>query len=222
MSQQINLYNSQLSSKRQAFSALMMVEILGALLVVLASYALFSNWQLSQLKAQQAATSNRLAAKQSEVTAVKAALAGRQPSKRLEIDIASAENEIASLQRVFDLLEHGEFGNTRGYSAYLRAFARQIVDGVWLTGFAIQGAGNEIGLNGRALQPSLVPTYINQLRNEDVLHGASFATLEMKVPMLEAKLEPGTPAKPPTPAPFIEFSLQSSAVKAQAAGGKTK
>lgn len=211
MSQQINLFNPLLLKKRQLFCALMVVEILGVVLLSLIFYAVYANWQFSILRNQAAASAARLGAMQTQVTALKTAAGVRQKNPALESDIVATENEIKSLQQVFALLKAGEFGNTQGYSTYMRAFSRQIISGVWLTGFHIQGAGNEIGLQGRTTQAALVPAYINQLKREEVMRGASFATLEMHVPQVDAtKTDPAARGKPGVPAAYIEFSLLSS------------
>jgi hypothetical protein len=108
----------------------------------------------------------------------------------------------------------------------LRAFSRQILNGVWLTGFSIHGAGSEIGLQGRAMQPELVPAYISRLKREPVMQGKSFATLEMQLPLADqaGKGDPAT-ARQRVPAGYIEFSLQSSGMmkeQSESSRGKSK
>lgn len=224
MSQQINLYNPLLLKKRQVFGALMVVQILGVVLLGLVCFSGYASWQLSHQRTETAALSAQLGAAQSQLATLKATTGVRQKSQALENTVEATEHEIASLQKVFDLLKAGEFGNTRGYSAYLRAFSRQIISGLWLTGFNIQGAGNEIAIKGRTLQPAMVPAYITQLKREQVMQGASFATLEMMVPMVDAPATvPAGPPKPKLAAGYVEFNLQSSGLaKASngAVGGK--
>jgi hypothetical protein len=101
---------------------------------------------------------------------------------------------------------------------------------LWLTGASIVGAGKEIGLQGRTVQPDLVPQYISALSRESVLQGKSFARLDMAA----AQMPAAAPALSPPPpgalaaavaAPslrFIEFSLQSSAAPAGGAAGAVK
>ncbi len=122
-------------------------------------------------------------------------------------------------------MQEGELGNTTGYAEYMRAFSRQIVPGLWLTGFAIHGAGSEVAIQGRALHPELVPSYLDHLKREASMHGKSFSTLEMQRPMVE----PGTASDNDTtprqlvPAGYVEFQLQSAGIaKQDASGTKTK
>jgi hypothetical protein len=122
------------------------------------------------------------------------------------------------LQQVAGLLEQGQQADAPRYSAYFQALARKRVDGLWLTGVTIQGSGDSIGLQGRALKAGLLPGYLDGLAGEAVLRGKSFGRLEMIEPKPE-QVETAQAASPPPAAPrFVEFSLQSAPVDHTAAG----
>ncbi|WP_136418122.1 PilN domain-containing protein [Herbaspirillum sp. ST 5-3] len=226
MSQQINLFNPIFLKQKKYFSAVTMAQALGLILAGCALLAGYAQYQVTAYGKEAAATTAQLAATQAELGKVNATYGPRQKSKSLEDELHQAEAEVSALQHVFDTLQQGDFGNTKGYADYLRAFAREIVNGVWLTGFTIEGAGNEIELRGRALQPELVPAYITRLKREPVLQGKSFAALEMRTPASDqgATDSAGHIPKPAAPA-YIEFSLRSSGMmkdRAEASGAKNK
>lgn len=226
MSQQINLFNPIFLKQEKLFSAVTMAQALALILLGSAVLIAYSQYKSSGLGTQAAASTTQLALAQTQLAKVNAEFRPRQKSKLIEDDIQKTEIEVKSLQQVFDILQKGEFGNTKGYAEYLRAFSRQILGGVWLTGFSIHGAGSEIGLQGRALQPELVPAYIGRLKREPVMQGKSFATLEMQLPLADqaGKGGPAT-AKQRAPARYIEFNLQSSGMmkeQADLAGAKSK
>ncbi len=213
MSQQINLFNPLLLKQRKYFSAITMMQALGLILLGCLGIAIYTNYQVSSLTKAAAATTARLGESQAQLAQVNAAYAARQKNKSLEADIQKAEMDAKSLQQIMDILHKGEFGNKTGYAEYMRAFSRQILDGVWLTGFNIYGAGSEIGIQGRALQPELVPTYLTHLKREPVMQGKSFAVLEMQRPSIDqTKKQDATGDKPRVQAGYIEFSLRSSDV----------
>ncbi|MBM2830835.1 MAG: biosis protein MshI [Gammaproteobacteria bacterium] len=81
--------------------------------------------------------------------------------------------------RVQLILTNHEFGNATGFSSYLEAFARQHVDGTWLTRVSITGGGTVLGLEGKTLSSELVPIYIQQLAEEKTLSGSSFNVMEL-------------------------------------------
>ena len=211
MSQQINLFNPIFLKTKKYFSAVAMAQALGLLVLGSALVAGYAHFQVARLGTEAAATSKQLADVQMQLVKFMAENAPIKKSPALQSEIAKAEAEMKALKQVFDILQAGDIGNTKGYSEYLRGFSRQIVDGVWLTGLSLVGAGNEIGVDGRALHPELVATYMNRLKREPILQGKSFGTLQMQVPQVEqaARNDPNAAnaGKQRDLAGYIEFSL---------------
>ena len=141
------------------------------------------------------------------LAAVTAEFAPRQKDPLLAAEVQEAERQLGALREVSGVLQRGELGNTRGYAEYFRALARQHADGLWLTGLSINGAGSEIGVRGRALDPAAVPGYLTRLTREPILQGKGFGSLSIS----EGAREAAAGTQPATqPAPFVEFSLQSN------------
>lgn len=211
MSQQINLFNPIFLKKKKYFSAnnmaLALALVLGGSLAVVG----YANMQVAQLHREAQAVTAQLASTQADLAKVNAQFATRQKSASLQEESQKVAAELQALQQVHDILKKGDFGDTRGYAEYLRAFARQSVDGLWLTGLSIRGAGTAIDIEGRAVRPELVPAYISRLGNEAVLKGKSFAALEMRVPLIEeTSARSNAEQDRQALAPFIEFSLHSA------------
>jgi hypothetical protein len=214
MIQQINLFNPIFLRQKKYFSAVTMAQGLGAILLGATVLAGYARYQLYELGKEAESTRAQLTSVQAQQKKMTAQYAPKQKDKQLEAQIGSSEVDANSLLQVFSLLDGGDLGNTKGYAEYMRAFSRQIVQGVWLTGFQIRGAGHDIALQGRALQPDLVPAYISRLRNEPVLQGRSFAALEMQASSAEAansKGVPGTVQRVSMPS-YIGFELRTSDV----------
>jgi hypothetical protein len=108
---------------------------------------------------------------------------------------------------VLTMLKSGAIGNTQGYSEYMRAFARQSINGLWLTGFDIIGDGTQISLSGAVVNPELVPSFIQRLGKEKVMQGKTFSTLQMQQPKKD-----GDRAVPR----YVEFNLRSTAISDEA------
>jgi len=209
MSQQINLFNPIFLKQKKYFSAVTMVQALALILVGSALLGGYLRYRLYALGKEAEATAAQLASVKSRMNKVNAEYGPKHKSKTLEGEMSGAEQEADSLLQIFALLDRGDFGNTNGYAEYMRAFSRQIVQGVWLTGFTIRGAGREISLQGRAVQPDLIATYIGRLKNEAVLQGKSFAALEMQTP--QPTKADGVTAR--APMAYINFNLQSEIPK---------
>lgn len=213
MSQQINLFNPILLRQKKYFSALAMLQALGLVVLGALLIAAYAAYRSSTLQDEVDRTSSQLRQAQAQQIRVNAEFGPRAPNALLADELKKSSADVNSLRQVFDILQTGEFGNTDGYSEYLRAFSRQITDGLWLTGFAIYGAGNEIALQGRAVQPDLVPLYVSRLTHEPVMRGKSFSELTMQQPKAEVNPAAGTAADANAPmlAPgYIEFKLQSA------------
>jgi hypothetical protein len=218
MSQQINLYNQALLPKVDIFSGRTVLLALGG--IALLSLLLFgwAAWDASRLAQEELQGQTQLNALQGEVTRLAAAVAGRKPSAQLAAELESLDALLAGRNEVMAVLKSGVLGDTRGVSEYFRAFARQTVDGLWLTGFSIVGAGNDISIEGRTLRAELVPGYVGKLRHEDVLRGHSFGTLSVQKP---PEL-PGPPTEPRKTAEFLDFKLASQSPGITAPAGTVR
>jgi hypothetical protein len=219
VSQQINLFNPIFLKQKKIFTALPMAEALGAIVLGALLLTWYAGRSVDQLAQQAAAGKVLVAERERRLVEANRQFAPRQKSPSLAAEVAQADAELASLQRVQAFLQEGTLGNSAGYAEYFRALARQNVQGVWLTGVSIVGAGTDIGVQGRAMQPTLIPQYIGRLKTERVMQGKTFASLDIARPeaaattVANAGANAGVPP-PATPAsaPFVQFSLQTTAV----------
>jgi len=217
VSQQINLFNPIFLKQKKIFTAVHMAQTLGLVAAGALLIAVFGGVKTSQLERHAAAGQVATAAAEARLAQVMKDFPPRQKSKDIESEIARMQGELKALRDVRSVLERGELGNTAGYSEYWRAFARQSVSGVWLTGVGVVGPGKEIALEGRALQPELVPGYIQRLTREAVLQGKTFGSLEISRPgaVPVAQLAGAAGTESTVGAPYVEFrmSTQSAQVK---------
>jgi len=208
MSQQINLFNPAFEQKKKLFGAATMSQGLGLLVVGVCALTFYGKQRVAALEKEAQSGARQVEQKKARLAQVAAEFAPRKKNPELEAELALAQAQLAALQRIAKVLERGDMGNTAGYSEYFKAFARQHADGLWLTGLSIAGAGNEIGVRGRALDASLVPVYFARLTHEPVMRGKAFGSLQITQPQPIRAV--GKDAKETVvPAPYIEFSLQS-------------
>ena len=201
MSQQINLFNPIFMKQKKYFSAIAMLQALGLIIVGSALFYAYAVYQVKQLSHQSDETSSRFVREQTRLTRYMSEYSPRKSLQQLQAQVRSLRAQVAEQQGVIETLKSGAIGNTTGYSQYLRAFARQVVPGLWLTGFNIEGDGAQISLHGGVLKPSLVPAYVRRLNREKIMQGKSFAALRMK--------RPDNKQGKPAAARYIEFELQS-------------
>ena len=201
MSKQINLFNPALLKQKAVFTTVTMARALGVLVLGLCALALYGQHKVSGLQQAADAGAEQLKQRKARQATVAVEFAARTKNANIEQQIAQAEAQVRALRDVEGVLRGGELGDTKGYAEYFKALARQSRGDLWLTGVSIQGAGQQIGLQGRALEPTLVPAYIGRLTREPIMQGKSFGSLQISQAVSKDEK--------PVPAPYIEFSLQS-------------
>lgn len=203
MSQQINLYYEDLHKPGKGLSALNMLQGLGVILFCAGLFYAYAMYQNSQLQQQLDQASKNLAAEQSRQAGLAAEFSQQRSGLTIEQELQKVAAEAASQREIINALKSGVIGNTKGYSEYMQAFARQTLNGLWLTGFSIDGDATQMSISGAALSPELVPGYILRLNNEKVMRGKTFASLQMQLSKVDASKQAAVH--------FLEFNLQSGA-----------
>ncbi len=215
MSQQINLFNPAFRKQRMVISAMTAVYCLAATLLVLLTFQVYFHLQIKGLDAQMRAAQKLAQSKRADVERIRGG-GTQQTGSALDAEIARLESELKLTRQRVEDLKGGAIGNQQGFAEYLRAFSRQSLDGLWLTGFTI-GKGGEISINGRVMAAELVPNYIQRLNQEQVLQGRSFASLSLSTPKVApAPVEKSKEQK--APPRYLDFSLTTAEPLAATAG----
>lgn len=231
MSQQVNLLNPALIKKKDFFSPNNLLIILGLLSTFMLAYYSYAKIQVSSLTAQRNQTAEELSALQAQLDQATLLRAPRNINKKLLEQIAQLEQKEKVQHQILYTVNQSAATPANSYAALMLAFAKQSIDGLWLTSFSMDNNSKELNISGRTIQADLVPEYISRLGNEDVLKGKSFTTLNMHLPKAEINPQHNTAKPSPTESSatiqvaatvansaarqvvtpdFIEFSLQSS------------
>lgn len=208
MIQQVNLYNAALEPQRDWLSLRALLVVWAVAIALVVGAALITQLRVSALESELQRENEARASAQEELVRLSKQMAGRKKDPRLEMQLKRLQDDLASRQEAKGALSGGVIGNTAGFSEYLRAFARQSLDGLWLTGFSLAGAGQDLVLEGRSLRPELVPGYVKRLNREAVMKGHAFAELQMQ--------RPDEPEEGKRRAPYIEFRLATLASSEEA------
>ena len=203
MRQYINLLGPAFRKQRQLLTLGRALALVAVSTVVMVGMQFYGAHQLAGLREELASARTLLKAQTAYTTRLKEEGKGKTANVGLETEVQRLEFELKSARESMTVLEGGGLGNRSGFAGYFQAFSRQALDGLWLTGFTVGGAG-EVAIQGRVMAPELVPAYIQRLNREPVLQGREFSSLEMRRP-------PAVPAKDadskPEVPPYIEFLL---------------
>jgi len=179
VSQQINLFNPLFLKRKEYFSVLTMLQALALLLVGLAVFYGFALQQEGVLERQAADSIRENALQKERLSRLTAEYSPGAAQKQAEEELRTVEAAVTARESLLGQIQSGTLHHAAGYSEYLRAFARQIVSGVWLTGVNIDGGAQNLTLTGNALQADLVPAFIRRLSAEEVLRGRTFSALSI-------------------------------------------
>jgi type IV pilus assembly PilN-like protein len=202
VAQQINLYNPLFLKQEKYFSARTMVQALGLIVLGLSALYVYALVQTGTSERLGREYRDQVGAQRDQFVKLSGQLSPHGGSKELEADVARLESEVKMRKDLLNTLGSGELGNGAGFSGFMAAFGRQTVPGVWLTGFTVSEAGNDLRLRGRVLRADLVPTYLRALNNEPLMRGRRVT--EMK---LEARAPSGSARARAEPGKYLEFTL---------------
>jgi hypothetical protein len=209
MSQQINLFNPVFMRQRKYFSLLAMLQALGMIIAGSLFFYSYAIYQVDQLGRQLEENTKRYNVEQQRQARAAAEFSPKQSIQLLQNEVQRLEKQTAEQNEIIETLKSGALGNTLGYSEYMRAFSRQVVQGLWLTSFKVTGDAAQISLSGGVVSPELLPTYIQRLRKERIMRGKTFSTLKMQLARANESTAGGqTPAV--AAQRYVEFTLYSS------------
>ncbi len=210
MSQQINLLNPSLIKQKDFFNPTTIVITLGILLALMLGYYSYEQKQLALLTVQRSQIAQELTTAQATLQQTALLHTPHEMNKALLEQIAQLGQKQAMQQQILQTVNQSSATPEKGYAALMRAFAKQSIDGLWLTSFSINSQSEQLNLSGRTLQGNLVPEYISRLGNEPALKGKLFAALNMSLP----KSTGATNATPTATLPAVSSSnLTASIIK---------
>ncbi len=194
MHQQINLYQPVFRRQHKVFSAVTLVQILGAVLVLLLAILGHARWNLAALKATQATL-------QLQYDQLRAGM-NTLNNDGASSDTGALDEEIERLAGAIDrrkqlLLQFDQLtvDNKGGYAAYFEALARRDLPGLWLTGVHFDEEG-AIELRGMTLDPKLVPVYLQMLARQAEFRDQRFDSVILNRPSADQ--------------PAVEFILRNN------------
>jgi Tfp pilus assembly protein PilN len=229
MSQQINLYNPVFLKQEKYFSARTMLQALALIAAGIAVLCGYAAYQTSRLEAAADGLERQLGAERARLVELGERYSARGAPRAAQAEAAALEAQVGAAERLLVSVRTGEIGNAEGFSEFLSAFARQALPGVWLTGFVIGASGQELSIQGRVLQPELVPQYLRALSGEAVMRGRSVTELKLSAQdesARRAKPAPGGAPAAPGPARYVEFAIAAplkvpELAKSAPGGGKS-
>ncbi len=227
MTHNINLYDASLRPRRDLLAATPALAMVGTAVVCM---ALTVGWARSAATRLAPIAEEGAAALQTRQAALQAAAessAAKKPDPEVQNAVAEAQRTLLQRRAALQMLAASPVDSEGGFAARMEALARQSVDGLWLTGMTLRQ--DDVVLKGRAMQPQLIPVYVQRLDREPSLQGRAFRALEVVRPLDKAARAAsaaaegdGAPPAPPARSVYVEFTLSGSAIEAPAGEGEAR
>ncbi len=223
MSQQINLFNPALIKKKELLTPRNMGLVYLGLGCLGVAWMFYAQDSVSRLTLQRNQLATQLQQVQGGLKQLTAARAPHAPNAALERELAQLSQQQQTQSKLLQVINGGVTVANKSLSSYMRGFASQTAEGLWLTGFSIDAEHDAMNIFGRSLDADLLPKYIEMMGKEKVFAGQLFGGLKIigASAMTHQALAEVKPDATSTKAeaPFVEFELQAMS-KADAAKGK--
>jgi Tfp pilus assembly protein PilN len=213
VSQQINLFTPVFLKQKKLFSAGAMIQALVVFVVGIAVLWMFAYRQVEQLRASAKILASQSGKEQAQLMQMVERVKPAEKDAGLAAEIRTVDVKLKANQQLLAFVSNDSTGKT-SHAEYFRALARRTVQGVWLTAFSIESRDNGIEIQGRALQPKLVPAYLSVLREEPLFKGKPFGSIAMRAAEVSKERDAAAPGKPDSGAEqkavsHIDFVLKS-------------
>jgi len=177
MYQVINLYQPVFRQQPTLLSAVTLLSVIAASIVLMSGVAVYAHSKTEGLQR----TSKELALSHSQLSA---RIVTSTPNEAAPTD-AYLRDEITKTQHKIDesraLLERIDklfVGRVGGFSHVFEILAKTKVEGLWLTGIELDYDGN-IEITGMAMEPKLVPKYLNLIAQHSPLEALNFGAVNL-------------------------------------------
>ena len=226
MTPNINLYDASLKTRRDLLGPGPALAMIGTAVVCIALAIGWARDAATRLGPIAEEGAVGLQARQRALQTAADSSAAKKPDPQVQNAVADAQRTLLQRRAALQMLAASPIDSEGGLAARLEALARQSVEGLWLTGMVLRQ--DDVVLKGRALQPQLIPVYVQRLDREPSLQGRAFKALEVVRPLekpargASAAATEGDVAAPAQHSVYVEFTLSGTATEAAAVDGEAK
>jgi Tfp pilus assembly protein PilN len=180
MTQQINLCSAAFQPVRQRFSALSLVQGLGALLVVGGGLAAAWAWSLEQSSASYRQTT---AIQAKEIASLKDAIALSRAKAgpvdpALLAQLQERRNAVGQRETLVDAVRQGMFKPGEGHSDRMLMMSRSIPASVWITTLAVNQGRLEVG--GFTLETQALNEWVDRLAKHPLMRDLKLSAVSVE------------------------------------------
>lgn len=175
----LNLFDPALQRQQDPWTARNLGLGLAAAALLCALWGGWAHWRESAEAAALAELQPPLQAARNEAQQLRQKIENYRPDTDLSAELESGRLRLQSRMEVLAILKKGMAPENGSPVEWLRGFARQIPNGLWLTGFNLNAESGALEIRGRTTEASLIPEYLRRLNAEPAFQGRTFAALNI-------------------------------------------
>ena len=176
--QQVNLYRTELTSRPILLGWRSLLILAGCAIAAMTGISAYGQLQLQTLQAQADASEQQLKALRQGLERLNQGLAAARNDPYRQAERERLRRLAVEAQHFLQALNRLSQPDSEGFSPYFRGLARRPVSGLWLEELQIEGQA--LTLRGQALDPGLIPRFLQGLRGESVFDGHVFADVQFE------------------------------------------
>lgn len=180
MIQQVNLYQEALWQQQKKPAVLYYLSALLLLCLSLAGLAFYLNGTLPEMEMQLQEARSALEKQKSEVKRLQDRLQGRKVDETLIMEIENWQQKVDELIRSLNAMDMEKPDDGEKFSVHLQAFAKRVLENIWLSRIHIDRKKTLIELEGTTLEPEKLPLFLQGLQKEPSLDAYGFSSLLME------------------------------------------
>lgn len=150
-----------------------------SVLVLLSIISVFYNWQKNSVQHHTLALQEKHSELVAQLERLTQQLGSWQKQDSPQSQSQALQSELSAHRFLLQQLGSRLNREQKGFSPYFEGFARQVVQGLWLTRFEVSNGGERVSVSGSTIESQLVADFIRQLSSEPVLQGVKLRLLKL-------------------------------------------
>ncbi len=180
MRQQINLYRGNLIDRPEPLQSRQAGLILVIAFVLALIFSGFSYWQLRGSHEQLIAIEQKQAEISVRVDELERQYPEPQQNALLKEEIRRLELQIQGQRQALSYFDGKDNNSNRNILSSLEGLARNPSKGLWLQSVRLLQEGDQVELDGCALEAKQIPDYLQMIGDRKIFGGKVFAQLKVK------------------------------------------
>ena len=177
--QQVNLYLPELKPRQELLSAKTALVISAVTCFLLVLLSIVGSVKNSELIEVSEVFKQQLDKQTLEIAAIRSTLP-RSQAAIIQQEVDKLRLELERRQRIYQLINQQNLGNSDGFSGQLLALARQHESNISLLTFNLHAGGRQFNFTGRAKSAQAVPQYLQRLQKEKSFENTTFGHMAVE------------------------------------------